>query len=303
MSIVSSITPANGFVMSQAFTSFTCPVTYNISNTLVTYPYNFLGKFVSTDYIYKIYTITQPHYQVRIRLSMAFIGVWSGVDYLNLNVSDGLTIQNFQMRYNCTDASLNYTETLCNTTRWGNRVDCIIPYEFLFNHNSSKLLVNFTSLTGIRDSNIQFWSLFDLNILTVNCHSFCAACYGSTNICCTSCMPTYFLNLNNTCDTVCYFSMYKLPNVIDPTKGGICVSSCPQGYYLSLTTCLPCISGCLSCTTSSDCSIYANSMKSYSLFQDKIVLWIIIIILGVFLTVGIVWKLLCSPKHEPLEEQ
>jgi hypothetical protein len=95
--------------MSTAPTISICPVTYNITNVLTTFNYNILGTFISTDYIYKRYVITQPHYSIVIRFSMSFIGVWASTDYLNLYTFDGTTSYNFPLRYSCTDAGFNYT--------------------------------------------------------------------------------------------------------------------------------------------------------------------------------------------------
>lgn len=148
MARVITMTSANNFKMSQTFTPFICSVLYTSPTLNVTYNYNILGKFVSTDYIYKRYTITQAHYQMMIKLSVTFIGVWSSNDYLNLYTTDGLTTNNFPMRYSCTDSGVNYTEILCSSSRNGNHVDCVLSYTFSFNHNSTYLLVNVSSLTS-----------------------------------------------------------------------------------------------------------------------------------------------------------
>ncbi len=142
-----TMTSANNFKTSQTFTSFTCSATYTLP-TAATFTYNILGKFVSTDYIYKRYTITQPHYQIIIRLSVTFIGVWSSNDNLNLYTYDGVTATNFPMRYSCTDSNINYTEILCSTSRNGNHVDCVLAFTQTISHNSTYLLVNISSLTS-----------------------------------------------------------------------------------------------------------------------------------------------------------
>lgn len=87
--ISTQITTVNGFKMSQTFTSFTCTKQYNNSGLTYNFNYNLIGKFVSTDYIYKRYTITKPHYQLILKFSIAFVGVWAGSDYLNLYLFDG----------------------------------------------------------------------------------------------------------------------------------------------------------------------------------------------------------------------
>lgn len=143
ISASSIVSPTNNYKSSVTMSLTTCSVTY--PSTLV-FNYNLLGKFVSTDYIYKRFTITQPHYMIIVRLSAAFVGVWSGNDHLNLYVSDGVTEQNTALRYSCTDAGVNYTEIICGT-RVGNKVDCILPFSSTFAHNSTYLLINISSLT------------------------------------------------------------------------------------------------------------------------------------------------------------
>ena len=254
-----------------------CSVTYP---STLTFSYNLLGKFVSTDYIYKRFTITQPHYQVMVRLSVVFVGVWSGSDNLNLYVSDGVSEQNTALRYSCTDAGVNYTEIMCGT-RVGNKVDCISSFSSTFSHNSTSLLINISSLTREKDPNVQFWSLFDINVITVNCNSLCSACYSAAVSACTACAAGSYLT-GNTCGT-CAVGTYQLSNP-NSLLGGECVAACPQGYYISATSCLSCASGCLSCNSSSTCLIStSSSTTSSSLWRDKMALWVLAIIVGVLL--------------------
>jgi hypothetical protein len=256
------ITTANNFRMTSTFAPSNCSIIYNMT-TNFTYVYDIVGKFVSTDYIYKQYAIIKPHYQIRFRLSIAFVGVWSSTNYLNLYTFDGVTETNFPMRYSCTDASVNYTEMLCNT-RTGNNVDCVISYSFTLPHNSTYLLFNISSLTNIRDSNIQYWSILDLNIAAVDCDSACNSCYGNMPNMCTACGQLYFLN-GNLCDTTCSGTLLKLPNT-NPLLGGFCVVTCPPGYFVSGTSCSPCASGCLTCTSATNCLLTASSVPTTSLF-------------------------------------
>lgn len=172
-------------------------------------------------------------------------------------------------------------------------MDCIIPFTFTFDHNSTYLLVNISSLTNEKDSNNQFWSLTDLNIITVDCNSLCSACYTSNSATtCTSCIANRYLT-GNTCSVTC--ATYYLPNA-NPLLGGYCVTSCPQGYYLNsaTSTCLACPSACLTCTSSSSCLLTASSGDKYSLWMDKLALWIIIIVVGSLLIFGIFWKIFCE---------
>lgn len=244
---------------------------------------------MSTDYIYKQYAIIQAHYQIRFRLSITFVGVWASTNYLNLYTYDGTTMTNFPMRYNCTDSTVNYTEMLCNT-RTGNNVDCVISYSFTLTHNSTYLLMNISSLTNIKDSNIQYWSILDLNIATVDCDSSCASCFGNLNTECTSCASSYYLN-GNTCSASCGASLFELSN-INPLLGGFCVASCPPGYFTSGISCTACATGCLTCTSATSCLLTVNSAETTSLWQKLMPLWIILIILANLLIFGIIWKCL-----------
>ena len=85
-----------------------------------------------------------------------------GAPHEILLVLDGSTGQNKAIRYDSRDVGINHVEAICN--RNGNRIDCIRDYEFTFAHNTTYLLVNFTSLSNQRDSSIMFWNIFDLSI-------------------------------------------------------------------------------------------------------------------------------------------
>jgi hypothetical protein len=280
------ITAANNFKLTNTFAPSSCSIIY--TTTSLTYTFDILGKFVSTDYIYKQYAIIQAHYQIRIRLSIAFVGVWASTDYLNLYTFDGTTKTNFPMRYSCTDSTVNYTEMLCNT-RTGNNVDCVISFSFTLPHNSTYLLANISSLTNIKDSNIQYWSILDLNIATVDCDSSCASCYTSNlPSTCTSCATLNYLT-GNTCSSTCVTQLLKLPN-INALLGGFCVASCPPGYFVSGTSCSACATGCLTCTSATSCLLTVNSGSKTTLWQKLMPLWIVLIILATLLIIGVVWK-------------
>lgn len=154
--------------------------------------------------------------------------------------------------------------------------------------------MNISSLTNIKDSNIQYWSIFDLNIATVNCHALCASCYSSNAATtCTSCVANSFLT-GNTCGS-CAVGMLQLPN-INPLLGGFCVSSCPPGYYASSVACFACATGCLTCESATNCLLTASSAPQKSLWTRLMPLWIIIIILGIFLIIGVIWKIFFDKK-------
>lgn len=251
------MTSANNYIATKN-TSYSCSWTYNVSNTTsYNLTYNFVSQLVSTDYIYKNYSIPKPHYSITIRMSMAYVGVWSSADYLQLVTYDGIITNSYLLNYNCTNTAVNYTENLCNVSRYGNHKDCVIFYNYKFSSNTSFLLLNFSSLTFQKDPLIQFWSPFDINIAYSPCDSSCSACYGPSNADCTACVSGSVLTNNNTCLSACPGGTILLPAVNDSTTG-ICVSTCPQGYYSNGSTCLSCSSGCLSCMSSGFCLVYNN---------------------------------------------
>jgi len=89
-----------------------------------------------------------------------------------------------------------------------------------------------------------------------------------------------------------------LPSLNDSTTG-ICVSACPQGYYINGSVCFSCTVGCLSCLSSGFCLVYLNQSNSTSTLWNKyIALWVILIILGILLLTGVIWKLVFSRKTE-----
>jgi hypothetical protein len=102
-----AITAANNFELTSTFTPSQCSINYTSTN--ITYYYDIQGQYVSTDYIYKRYTIIQPHFEIVIRLSIAFMGVWATSDYLNVYTYDGVTASNNPLQYMCTAPTVNYT--------------------------------------------------------------------------------------------------------------------------------------------------------------------------------------------------
>ena len=84
-----------------AVTALSCTMpTFNITTVFYTYIYNFFAQLVSGDYLTR--TITLPaHYEVRIKFTFAFIGVWSTRDYLNFTYNDSFSSVSQLLQYNC----------------------------------------------------------------------------------------------------------------------------------------------------------------------------------------------------------
>lgn len=105
-----NITSQNNFKISQVQQPFVCNYTYPIDNvTNITFFYNFSGVYVSTDYVAKTYAIHDPHYQMILRFSITFVGVWAANDSLNVYTNDGISETNNPIIYNCITAGSNYT--------------------------------------------------------------------------------------------------------------------------------------------------------------------------------------------------
>ena len=119
-------------------------------------------------------------------------------------------------------------------------------------------MINFTSLTNYGDSNVMFWNIFDLNVITRNCGINCQTCVLDLPNKCTSCISGTYLDSTNNCVSTCV-----APNIysirLNTSVGGICLSSCPQGYYPTASNaCQMCPIGCLSCTNSTNCLALSN---------------------------------------------
>jgi hypothetical protein len=70
------------------------------------------------------------------------------------------------------------------------------------------------------------------------------------------------------------------------------VAQCPQGFYLSGTTCAACPTYCIACINANTCTVF-STIPEDSLWKEYITLWVILIILGVILLVGVFYRLLC----------
>lgn len=149
---------------------------------------------------------------------------------------------------------------------------------------------------------MQFWSPFDINIAYKACHGWCTTCYAAGSNNCYSCINTYFLSPNNTCTLGCALPYYKLPSLTNPLTG-ICVTACPQGYFLSATfICTQCASGCLMCTSLTNCQLSLTSFSDGSnLWKDKIAIWIILILLGVVLIIGLICRMATGSNRAVVE--
>lgn len=294
---VASSTP-NNFTLSNGYwssntTILNCAHTEiiptNAPLTSVVITYTFSGRYVSYDYLYKTFTLPTNHYRVIIRFGIGHIGVWSAADYLQLSINDSLQSYFYTYAYNCNTALL---ENLC-TTRVGNHIDCIGTYEQQIQHNTSMLVLNFTSLTNIKDPNIQYWGLFDLLIVTLNCDVSCATCYGNLNTQCFTCNSGFYLSIN-TCSVTC--PNYILPSNVTGT--GSCVTACPNGYYAWPNATAPnilcnaCPFNCTSCINSTNCLYMTTDLApQYSTWIQYLEIWVLLIILGAILLFALIYRI------------
>lgn len=272
----------------------------NFTHLVWNYTYNFYNKLVGGDYIYRNIAITAPHYEIKVRFSIAYIGVWWPGDHLLLNMADGIQLYDYNLTYTCKPG--NTTDFLCKLGTTPNHIDCLQTYEYTFSHNTSNMLFNFSSISLQKDSTVQFWNLFDFLIVTVNCDPACAACFSNTSSSCSSCANGFYLVPNNTCASGCPWPLLLLPSPLNPNTGE-CISACPQGYYSSTAgTCLACPTGCLKCIDATLCDIENPSSSGRNLWKDYMAVWIVIILLGVFLIVSLVWRLCFYSKTARVDQ-
>ena len=158
------------------------------------------------------------------------------------------------------------------------------------------MLFNFTFISGQTDSRVSFWNLYDFLIVAVKCDPSCATCYNSLSTACFSCADNYYLTPNNTCIITCPGSLYILPSPTN-SKTGECVSACPQGYYLSGTTCTKCATGCLVCLSATLCTLYTPDPNYQNLWTKYLAVWIIIILFVIFLIIVLIWRFCIYSKH------
>ena len=274
----------------------TCTLAY--TTLFLTYNFDFANQLVGGDSIYRVIPITAPHYQVKFRFSIAYIGVWSSSDFIWMHLNDTLQSYDVNLTYTCVQGVT--TDFICDLKKARNHVDCLLNYDYTYYHNTTSLLINFTSLGLQRDPQLQFWNLFDFTIVTVNCDPSCATCYSNLPTSCFSCTNGFYLTNGNTCTSACTGGLYVLPSPLNPLTGQ-CVSACPQGFYLSGIVCQACPSGCLACTSPTNC-ITTNTLPTTSLWNQFIAVWVIIIVLGILLLIGICWRLLFYSKPIEIEE-
>jgi proprotein convertase subtilisin/kexin type 5 len=89
--------------------------------------------------------------------------------------------------------------------------------------------------------------LYDSGVSTCSqCNSPCVNCNGPSLYNCTSCITGYILM-----GSIC------MPNIVCSNYfyDGFCVNTCPETTYPATNICLPCINGCLTCTSSTQCSL------------------------------------------------
>ena len=71
--------------ISTVNTAITCPIKYKYGIVGNNYTYTFYRRLVGGDYMYKNIPITVPHYQIRFRFAISYIGVWSTRDSIWLH--------------------------------------------------------------------------------------------------------------------------------------------------------------------------------------------------------------------------
>jgi hypothetical protein len=289
--------------VSSLNSGLTCSIFYAIY--LTTFTYVFSNRLVGDDYVYQTVSLSMAHYQLKMRFTVAFVGVWgTNIDYLWMHLNDTLQTYDVNMSYSCALTSTG-TDPICGVTmptfpNAYNQVDCLQTYDYTYSHNTTSMLVNITYPNLQRDASVRFWNLYDALIVIATCHAACAQCFGAANTQCTSCANGYYYLNNNTCLAACPGSYLLLINPFNALTGQ-CLSACPQGYYASGASCLACSSGCLACTSASSCSV-SSTPGEETLWSRFVEVWVIVLILGILLSAGIIWRIFCFKSAVASEE-
>lgn len=147
------------------------------------------------------------------------------------------------------------------------------------------------------NSAIQFWGVKDLLVTVKLCDSTCQTCNDPNSNNCTSCTPGLYL-VGTLCIITC-------PTLTLPALG-LCVNSCPAYYFINSQNnyCEPCALGCQICTAIDNCQVWDALSNPKSLFYDKMAVWIILVMFGVFLMGVLIWFLISRCKGKtPVEEE
>lgn len=130
-----------------SYSSFTCS------------GFEIAGKFVNGDKISKIYELSQPHYSMKVKFSIVYIGVLSTNDQIFVWIDD----VKYPFNYSCVAMG-----TYCSAR------DCIRTIEQDFEHSGKILSLEINGSTSAGSS----WGIKDLIIASYLCHPWCQSCYG-----------------------------------------------------------------------------------------------------------------------------
>ena len=83
----------------------TCNAQFTSPSPSWTYTYEFYNKLVGWDYLYRNIPITAPHYQIKYRFSIAYIGVWSATNRIWMHTNDGIQTYDRYLNYSCIPGS------------------------------------------------------------------------------------------------------------------------------------------------------------------------------------------------------
>lgn len=79
------------------------------------------------------------------------------------------------------------------------------------------------------------------------------------------------------------------------------MTTCPQGFYTEERECRECVSGCSLCFSEGTCTVWEDGRVGNTLWEQYLLLWILIILAGVALLIMLVKKCLTSHKTEAEE--
>lgn len=159
--------------------------------------YTLSGHYITHDYIAKNFTNIPPnHYAIIIRFSIVSIGNWTNQS-ITLITNDTYTLNSYSFPYICTDP-----DDICDQ----GTMDCIKAHDVILPHNTTSLIVNFTTNYTFIDN--QFWGINNLIIAAKLCHPYCLLCFGGNQSQCFSCAENNYLQ-GNYCQKQCDKGSFK----------------------------------------------------------------------------------------------
>ena len=180
-------------------------------------------------------TTLNPHFKIRVMSSILMVGKWSTADTITMFINNvNITSKNYLSTGNF-GANLSFNSTCGNAQTPTSRSYYAKLDTGDMTHTSATLNVTFISskCNGCSSSCQCGWFLPVVMVLIEYCDQACLVCNGLTNSTCSSCAANYYKS-GTVCDTGCLSNYYPDPVIT--------------------FNCLPCPTGCLTCTSATVCN-------------------------------------------------